>query len=203
MRIIAGSARGRRFKGPRGPGLRPTADQVREALFNILGSRVWAARVLDLFAGTGALSFEALSRGAAHAVLVDNGRESLTLCHENAALLGFSDQIELLNLRVDNRVSQRLLSKGPFGLVFADPPYAQLSFEHLLAWLDPALFVDSGILVIEHDRRTHGPKAGESFERFDERRFGDTALSFYRYGTPSNILTSDPDHRNQPQSSAE
>lgn len=180
MRIIAGSARGRRLKGPRGPGLRPTSDQVREALFNILGKRVCAARVLDLFAGTGALSLEALSRGARRAVLVDRGREALALCRDNGAILGFSEKIELVALTVDARLSQRLGARGPFDLVFADPPYAAISPEVLLGWLSPALLAEAGVLVIEHDRRSAAPLSGLGFERFDARRFGDTALAFYR-----------------------
>ena len=111
MRIIAGTARGRRLKGPKGPGLRPTSDQVREALFNILGPRVHGARVLDLCAGTGALSFEALSRGALHATLVDKGREALSLCRDNADLLGCRDRVDILPFSVDARLSQRLCQR--------------------------------------------------------------------------------------------
>lgn len=180
MRIIAGSARGRRLKGPRGPGLRPTSDQVREALFNILGERVRGAHVLDLFAGTGALSLEALSRGATHAVLVDKGREALALCRDNGALLGFSARIEIVALNIDARLSQRLNARGPFEIVFADPPYAALSPDMLIGWLDPDVLADQGVLVIEHDRRSPAPPMGHGFERFDARRFGDTALAFYR-----------------------
>lgn len=187
MRIIAGSARGRKLRGPRGPGLRPTSDQVREALFNILGARVGEARVLDLFAGTGALSFEALSRGAAHAVLVDKGREALALCRDNGALLGFSARVEIVALNIDARLSQRLMSHGPFELVFADPPYAALSPKVLLDWLAPALLAASGVLVIEHDRRSAAPLIGHGFERFDARRFGDTALAFYRCARRSGV----------------
>ncbi len=191
MRIIAGTARGRRLKGPKGPGLRPTSDQVREALFNILGPRVHGARVLDLCAGTGALSFEALSRGALHATLVDKGREALSLCRDNADLLGCRDRVDILPFSVDARLSQRLcqhldqsaapslLSRAPFDLAFADPPYAAITPAQILAWLSPSLLSADATLVIEHDRRVEAPLSAPGFERLDARRFGDTALAFY------------------------
>ncbi|MBQ4334091.1 MAG: 16S rRNA (guanine(966)-N(2))-methyltransferase RsmD [Myxococcaceae bacterium] len=196
MRIIAGTARGRRLKGPKGPGLRPTSDQVREALFNILGPRVHGARVLDLCAGTGALSFEALSRGALHATLVDKGREALSLCRDNADLLGCRDRVDILPFSVDARLSQRLCQhidqragehsaqnaepgRPAFDLAFADPPYAAITPAQILAWLSPSLLTADATLVIEHDRRVEAPASAPGFERFDARRFGDTALAFY------------------------
>src|SRR5512132_3323905 len=95
MRIIAGTAKGRALKGPRGAGLRPTADRVRESIFNVLGQWLDGLRVLDLFAGTGALGLEAVSRGAREAVLVDSGREALQLCRENAEALGMAAQVQV------------------------------------------------------------------------------------------------------------
>ena len=192
MRIIAGSARGRRLKGPRGPGLRPTSDQVREALFNILGERVRGARVLDLFAGTGALSLEALSRGADHALLIDCGREALALCRDNAALTGCgAATIEIACLRIDARLSTspRLRGHAPFDLAFADPPYAAVTPQELLTWLDPALLAEAGLFVIEHDRRTDAPSQCGGFVCIDERRHGDTALAFYRPARPADADT--------------
>ena len=99
MRIVAGTHRGRPLLGPKGPGLRPTADRVRESLFNLLGQFFEGGDVLDLYAGTGALAFEALSRGMSRAVLVDPGAESARLVADNARALGMEDRIELLRAR--------------------------------------------------------------------------------------------------------
>ena len=95
MRIISGTARGRKINAPDGLNTRPTLDRVRENLFNILQTRIFSSRVLDLFAGSGALSFEAISRGAHHAVLCDNNHSAYRAEKENAEMLGFSDQVEL------------------------------------------------------------------------------------------------------------
>ncbi len=181
MRIIAGSAKGRPLKGPKGPGLRPTSDRVRESLFNILGQWLEGLVVLDLFAGTGALAFESLSRGASRAVLVDKGKEALRLCRENAAALGMLERSEILSSAVDSRLAPTLTSRGPFDLVFADPPYADFAPAQILELLAAVPLVrPEGRVVVEHDRRAEAPAALGPFERVDERRFGDTVVSFYR-----------------------
>src|SRR4051812_28311593 len=124
MRIVGGTARGRPLAGPKHEGLRPTADRVRETLFNVLGQAFDGERVLDLYAGTGALAFEALSRGASHAVLVDPDRAAVKLCEANAATLGFADRVEILSLKADRAVDRLCKAERTFELIFADPPYA-------------------------------------------------------------------------------
>src|SRR5689334_4596427 len=104
MRIVAGSARGRALKGPRSAAIRPTADRVRESIFNILGQWLDGQRVLDLYAGTGALGLEAVSRGAARAVLVDSGKEAVSLCRQNAKDLGFGGQVTVVAMPVERAV---------------------------------------------------------------------------------------------------
>ena len=123
MRIIAGKARGRQIEAPEGRNTRPTLDRVRENLFNILQMRIRGASVLDLFAGSGALSLEAISRGAEKAVLCDNDRSANRIQHRNAEALGFSGQTEIL--LSDWKKAVRLLSdRGEtFDLIFLDPPY--------------------------------------------------------------------------------
>ena len=144
MRILSGSARGRPLKGPKGPGIRPTADRVRETLFNVLGQYLEGGEVLDLFAGTGALALEALSRGAARAVLVDSGREALGLIRENAAALGFAERCEVLPSDA-LRALEHLGREGRrFALVFADPPYAQKVIADLLQGMVPDRGVGDG-----------------------------------------------------------
>ena len=188
MRIVGGSARGRLLAGPKHEGLRPTADRVRQALFDILGQRVDGDRVLDLYAGTGALALEALSRGARSALLVDRSPEALELCRSNAEALGFADRA---------RIVRRILPAGlaalggegelgpPYDLVFADPPYERAAdLEEVLRWLGGSGILSArGVAVLEHDRRTEiaVPVPGEGrWARSGERRFGDTQLSFYR-----------------------
>jgi 16S rRNA (guanine966-N2)-methyltransferase len=180
MRIIAGTARGRPLKGPKGPGLRPTADRVRESVFNILGQWLEGQVVLDLYAGTGAFAFEALSRGAIRAVLVDKGREALGLCRENARALRMEEQAEIVAAPIEARTLSGLRGRGPFDLVFADPPYAEASPAQLLEAIAGAeLLAEGGRVVIEHDRRSGAPERHAGFVRTGERRFGDTVVSFF------------------------
>ncbi len=179
MRIVAGSARGRALKGPKGSGLRPTADRVRESIFNILGQWLEGLSVLDLYAGTGALALEAISRGAARAVLVDSGKESVALCRENARALAMEPRVRI----VAGSVSEKTLgplAHEPFDLVFADPPYAAAGpaeVVELVARMN--LLVPGGRLVVEHDRRQEAPSRLAGLSLVDARQFGDTAVSFF------------------------
>ncbi|ADO71643.1 16S rRNA (guanine(966)-N(2))-methyltransferase RsmD [Stigmatella aurantiaca] len=183
MRIVAGSARGRALQGPKPTSrhIRPTADRVRETLFNVLGQWLEGQAVLDLYAGTGALGLEALSRGAGRAVLVDSDREAQALCRQNTDTLGFSSQVELLCLPVARAVEQ-LGQKGlSFELIFADPPYAVRGVEGVLEQVARSkLLTPGGMLVVEHDKREVAPGSHEGLERVDQRKFGDTVASFYR-----------------------
>jgi RNA methyltransferase, RsmD family len=180
MRIIAGSARGRQLRGPKGPGVRPTSDKVRESLFSILAPILPGARFLDLFTGTGAMGLEALSRGASFALLVDSSRASLATARENTALTGLGDAAHLLNLRIGAHAVPRLLPFAPFDIAFADPPYAEVSPDEVLEWLGTSLLTEDGLFIVEHDRRHPSPEAANGLERTDQRRFGDTLVSFYR-----------------------
>ncbi len=178
MRIIAGTARGRPLLGPKDDGIRPTSDRVRETVFNVLGQWMDGLTVLDLYAGTGALAFEALSRGAASAVLVDSSREAVRLIRANAQALGFEKQIEVLASPVA-RALDRLEGDGrKFELVFADPPYAARAVGELLGRVG-AVLAPGGRFVVEHDRREEAPDFSGGLARADQRRFGDTMVSFY------------------------
>ncbi len=182
MRIIAGSAKGRTLEGPgpKGKGIRPTADRVRETLFNILGQFLDGGTVLDLYAGTGALGLEALSRGARKAVLVDSDREAVRLCQQNAQGLGFEAQVEVLAQAVE-RALPRLGQEGRrFEWVFADPPYGAKALMQILQGVVAAgVLAPGGTLLVEHDKREEAPEAHGPLTRTDQRRFGDTVVSFY------------------------
>jgi 16S rRNA (guanine966-N2)-methyltransferase len=183
MRIVGGTRRGRRLLPPRSSATRPTADRVRETLFNVLGQQLAGGDVLDLYAGTGALGLEALSRGAERAVLVDAAAEAADLCQRNAAALAFEGQVDVLRLRAEKAV-ERLLREGRrFTLAFADPPYAARAGAWVVGAVAP-LLTEGGTLVVEHDRREGLPETAGSLFRVDERRFGDTVVSLYRAVPP-------------------
>jgi 16S rRNA (guanine966-N2)-methyltransferase len=175
MRVIAGELGGRSLVAPRGRGTRPTSDRVREALFSILGS-VEAARVLDLFAGSGALAIEALSRGAASAVLVDSSAAAVAAIRRNLATLGVPAEVRrqrALAFLETARVSAR-----QYDLVFVDPPYRHPSGlgPELSEALAPVLAAGARV-VAESDRRA--PLSLESLTLVDERRYGDTLIRIY------------------------
>ncbi len=185
MRIIAGRFRGQGIVAPRGLATRPTSDRVREALFSILGD-VEGLDVLDLFAGSGALGLEALSRGARSATFVDEGRHALAAVRANVATLDVAAETTIVGADVRAGL-KRLAKEGrAFGLVFADPPYALTETGSLLAELVRlALLVPGAWVVLEHAARVTPP--GESAvpalaARFT-RVYGDTALTFYRWST--------------------
>ena len=150
MRVIAGDYKGRRLHAPPGTHVRPTPDRVREALFSILGDRVIDARVLDLFAGTGALGIEALSRGAESATFVDDDRDAVDAITRNLTEIGASGEVK-------RRDALAFLAQTParFDLVFADPPYS--SAPQLAGPLTerlPAVLADEALIVIESHKRT-------------------------------------------------
>ena len=184
MRIVAGTHRGRPLVGPKGPGLRPTADRVRESLFNLLGQFFEGGEVLDLYAGTGALAFEALSRGMSRALLVDPGAESARLVAENARALEMEGRIELLRMPVVRAVPRLAAEGRRFALVLADPPYAEeVAADVVRAVGEGGLLAEGGTLVVEHGRREVAPDTVAGLQRVDSRRFGDTMVSLYRTAT--------------------
>lgn len=176
MRITGGRLSGRRLTVPAGD-VRPTADRVRESLFTRLGD-LSGARVLDLFAGSGALGFEALSRGAASVVFADHSPAALAAVRRNAEALGVADAVELQ--RGDAvALLRRFAGTAPFDLVFLDPPYASDRLGEALAELVAnGLLAPGGLVVAEADRR-HPPPAVAGLAVVDERRYGDTSITWW------------------------
>lgn len=183
MRVISGAAKGRRLKVPKGSALRPTAARVKEALFNILPHALAGYKVLDLFAGTGNLSVEALSRGAAEAVLVDASRHAGKAIHENIATMGFSDRSRVWIASVLTSL-RRLSRRGEtFDLIFIDPPYERGWVEKIMAAMaKEQLLREGGTLVIEHSTRERVEGRYGSLVLTGQRRYGTTLLSFFGYG---------------------
>ena len=175
MRIVGGSARGRPLHALGGLHTRPTSDRVRQSVFDLLGQRCDGLRVLDLYAGTGALALEALSRGAAHATLVESAAAAAKAIERNAAELGFADRATLIRGEVARALPG--LSTA-FDLVFADPPYAlQAAQPTLDALARLSLVAPGGRVVLEHGRREQAPSPPSGFALLDERRYGDTCIT--------------------------
>jgi 16S rRNA (guanine966-N2)-methyltransferase len=179
MRIIAGNLGGRRLKSIDAPGLRPTTDRVRESIFNILAARIdfEGIAVLDLFAGTGALGIEALSRGAARCEFVEQNRRTASLIGENLDALGLAAQSRVV---VRDALACLRSADVQFDLVFADPPYAATIFDQLVHDLfSLGRITDQGLLVLEHSSFMRG-RSTDVAELVAEKSFGDTGVSIYR-----------------------
>jgi 16S rRNA (guanine(966)-N(2))-methyltransferase RsmD len=174
-RIIAGSARGRRLAAPRGTNTRPTSDKVRGAIFNLLGQFFEGGAVLDLYAGTGALALEALSRGCERAVCVEHDRGAADVILRNADGCGFGERVELLRLPVEAAIGR--LPAGSFDLVFIDPPYAQGPDAALVKV--GAVTRAGGRVVAEHDARRPPADRYGALGLLDRRDYGDTGVSIY------------------------
>jgi 16S rRNA (guanine(966)-N(2))-methyltransferase RsmD len=180
MRVIAGTQRGRRLMAPRSAAIRPTADRVREALFSILGDRVTEARVLDLFAGTGAVGLEALSRGARQVTFVESGREALRLLRANLHRCGAAAAAEVRPCSVAAFFRRLPVGRPPYDIAFADPPYAPEAGITVLEALDRSAAVTATTtVVLEHATRLAAPAQVGSLIRSRQYRYGDTTLSVY------------------------
>ena len=182
MRVIGGQAKGRRLKAPKGRALRPTADRVKEALFNILPHDLSGYRVLDLFAGTGNLSMEAMSRGARQAFLVDVSREARKTIEENLQALGFAGRSQVWTEPVFSSI-RKLARRGErFDLILLDPPYEKNCVEPTLKTIaKERLLRESGVLVAEHSVREKVDERYGLLVLQDQRRYGATLLSFFGY----------------------
>lgn len=178
MRIIAGTAGSRKIETPKGRNTRPTLDRVRENLFNILQNRIRSAAVLDLFAGSGALSFESVSRGASFAVLCDSDREANRTERKNAETLGFTDRTEILCSDWKTALSSLKKREMVFDLVFLDPPYRMTDLREVFLLLEPLIRGDS-LVIVEHEAGRQ-VLAGERYQKTDERKWGFCGMSFFR-----------------------
>ena len=180
MRIIAGRFKGIRLAGLRSKAIRPTTDRVRQAIFNILGPVVEGARILELFAGTGAFGFEALSRGAASAVFVDRDRKAATMVIETAKTLGVEDHINVLVLDAPRALKKLARSADRFKIIYLDPPYATEWIARVAN--DPALIsllATDGVLVVE--RGTHTPESPlpDVLHKKLARQYGETIVEMF------------------------
>lgn len=180
MRVIAGSLRSRRLHAPPGNQTRPTHDRVKEALFSVLGN-LNDQRVVDLYAGTGALGIEALSRGASHACFVERSRVALECIRRNLQELKLVEASTVLARSVESSATE-LCRLGPHDLVFCDPPWAQMAdVISLLGRIAPTQWLAAnGMLLVEHPAKFEPPREGlPGLTIVDRRNWGDTAVTFY------------------------
>ncbi len=181
MRIIAGQCGGAQLYAPRGMDTRPTQDKVKESLFSIIQAYVPGARVLDLFAGSGALALEALSRGADFAALADRDREAVSCIRRNGEKLRFMDAMRIYAGDWRQALSQMKGEERRFDLVFLDPPYRMPVLEECCAALaDLGLLEADALLVLEH-RLDAVPSPDGRFALWKGRAYGDTAIHFFHY----------------------
>ena len=177
MRIIAGKWKGRPLKSPQWEGLRPTSDRLRETLFNVLAPRIGGARVLDGYAGTGAIGIEALSRGAAHVTFVERDPRAAKLIEANLATLTDRANDRVI-IRADFAQAAAQLVGDPFDLIIVDPPYAHDSAARALAAARP-LAGPSTRVVVEHASRDAAPPEVDGLRLLRTVKAGDSVLSFY------------------------
>ena len=176
MRVIAGTLKGRRLTAPTWEGLRPTSDKLRETLFNLLAPRMPGARLVDGYAGTGAVGIEAISRGASDVTFVEHDRRARELIARNIADCGIAEGYAIIGSTVLHAIET--LRDGPaFDIVFLDPPYA--SDIHDVLQTVGAIVKEDGLVIVEHARRSPPPAASGALRRMREVRSGDSSLSIY------------------------
>jgi 16S rRNA (guanine966-N2)-methyltransferase len=191
MRIVAGTFRSRQLKKLKGLSLRPTSDRLRETLFNVLADLVPGSRFMDLFAGTGAVGIEALSRGAREAIFVEKHPPAVALIRKNLESLEIRDHIRVLAQdgvqALERLASEQTTPASRIDLLFFDPPYAdEAQYANILSFLGKTtLLADGAVVIAEHLRALDLPESFGKLERVRVLRQGDAALSFYRYRPPS------------------
>ena len=186
MRITGGLAKGRLIISPKGLNVRPTSDKVRETIFNVAGQDLTGVMAIDLFAGTGSLGLEALSRGATKAVFIDNSSYSINLIKKNLALCGYTDISTVLKRDLKKGLyGVSRLARDSFGMVFLDPPYRKGLIPFLLKTLPVAINLSNNAQVIVESASDEYFSTSEGgLEMVDSRIYGDTKLSIYIYKGP-------------------
>lgn len=181
MRVITGTARGVRLKTPKGEKTRPTADRVKEAVFSIIQFETQGSRFLDLFAGTGQMGIEALSRGASYAVFVDEWKDACLLVKENLRLTGLTGQATVIQ---ENYLSYLQKCKDRFDIVFLDPPYAEIFLENALNKISEIdILTDRGIIICERPAEKQLELEIPGLKRCKDYRYGKTWITVFRKDT--------------------
>ncbi|CEH35428.1 16S rRNA (guanine(966)-N(2))-methyltransferase RsmD [Romboutsia lituseburensis] len=181
MRVISGKVRGLKLNTPKNDDVRPTTDRVKESLFNVINQYIMESTVLDLFAGTGSLGIECLSRGAKKCVFVDVSKESIALVKSNIKKARVENESVVLNLDFKDAISRLETQNSKFDVIFMDPPYYKDMFINALEKIDNADLLDEdGIIVIEHDSKDDFPENIGRLEKSKSKKYGNTTLTFYK-----------------------
>lgn len=181
MRIISGRFKGRKLATPENSSIRPTSDKVREAVFSIIASKISNARVLDLFAGTGAFGLEALSRGACHATFVDISSAAAATIRKNTDLAGIGNQAAMVRGSIPDVLKRSDFSDGTFDIIFLDPPYnTNLILRTLNSEAFLNLITDTTVVIAEHPASPDMIEPSVSLAMIDRRKYGKTFVSFFQ-----------------------
>lgn len=180
MRVISGKVRGLKLNTPKNEDVRPTTDRVKESLFNIINPYIMESDVLDLFAGTGSLGIECLSRGANKCVFVDVSKESISIVKSNIKKARVENESVVLNLDFKDSINKLKIQNNKFDVIFMDPPYYKNMFIDALEKIDEAsLLKADGIIIIEHDTKDKFPEKIKNFIQTKSKKYGNTTLTFY------------------------
>jgi 16S rRNA (guanine(966)-N(2))-methyltransferase RsmD len=180
LRVITGIYKGRKLWSTEGMDIRPTSDMVKESLFNILGVEVQESDFLDLFGGTGGVGIEAISRGAKHVVFIDNSIKSINVLRKNLQALNIKDSIEVFNTDYRTAINKLYTNGRLFDIVFVDPPYNTGIAQNVLEQISENIILkDNGIIVVEHDLKDPMPDKVGCLNKYRDKRYGSTMLSFY------------------------
>lgn len=183
MRIIAGDFKGRKLIPPKNDRIRPTADRVKEAIFSMISFRVFDSLVLDLFAGTGNLGLEALSRGAQHVTFVEKSVDSIKILNQNIKLLGQVEKTEVIRGDAINVLSKLNGAQTAYDIVFIDPPYREKLYQKILSTIVKYdIIKDEGLVIVEHPIDTDINQVCPPLIPINEKRYGKTAVSIFTKG---------------------
>lgn len=180
MRVISGKVRGLKLNTPKNEDVRPTTDRVKESLFNIINPYIMESDVLDLFAGTGSLGIECLSRGANKCVFVDVSKESISIVKSNIKKARVENESTVLNLDFKDAINKLKIQNNKFDVIFMDPPYYKNMFIDALEKIaEVSLLKEDGIIIIEHDAKDKFPEEVKNLTQTKSKKYGNTALTFY------------------------
>ncbi len=181
LRVISGSARGHKLKTIKGIDTRPTSDKVKESIFNIIATEIIDSNVLDVFAGTGSLGIEALSRGAKKAVFIDKSMDSCDIIRENLAHTKLADRAEIYSKDYKSGIERLYRNGYKFDLIFLDPPYNKNFIQNTLKLVTKNdIISDDGIIVVEHSHSDGLPESCGKLKAVDTRKYGDTMITIYK-----------------------
>lgn len=181
MRIIAGERRGLQLNALKGLETRPTSDKVKESVFNMIGPFFDGGVVVELFGGSGALSLEAISRGASEAIIFERNKEASRVISKNIDKCRYNDRVHLERTDAQNAINYLQRARKKVDFLFIDPPYAEEKYYHLVAELiEKELISETAIIVCEHDKNTELPLSYHTFEKSKNVTYGNIAISIYK-----------------------